>query len=450
MSTPSAVRSVPTSVRIAALAAILALLSNLAVIGFIHLRTADDALGALRARVGEEADALAQVYRSGGDAGLRGTIADSLDDDDPQMLVGLIARNGQIVAGNLGTSDNARAAEAGFIVRRLRHGDWLVSGRGFGEGLALQRTLQRSLLVALAVSLLFGLACGLIVARYVGRRVAAIAFVVDDVGGGDLTRRAPVGGSGDAFDVLAARINQMLDRLGVVMEELRLLTDSLAHDLRSPVGRLRARIESALTTTDEAQRDMLLGGVLAEADALMRILSTVLEIGRSEAMAGRERFAWLDPVELAVEIAEMYEPLAEEAGVVLTHEVRGVILPLLGHRQLLAQAMSNLVDNALAYGASGRSVSIHAEQQADILRLGVEDAGPGIGSGDRAEARRRFGRLDASRSIPGAGLGLALVEAVTHLHGGRLELEDAAPGLRATMILPIRAGEKIDRAGAGR
>lgn len=336
------------------------------------------------------------------------------------------------------------------MVRPLENGGWLLSGRLFGERLALQRTLERSLLLALLLSVAMGLAGAVLIARYVGHRVKAVAAVIDDVGEGDLARRAEVSGGGDAFDALAARINRMLDKIASLMDELRLLTDSLAHDLRSPVSRLRARVERALTTDDAAEREAMLGGVLDEADALTRMLTTVLEIGRSEAMTGRKRFVWIDPVELVQELAEMYEPLAEEAGVALSVELRGVALPLFGHRQLLAQAMSNLVDNALTHGSAGGRIVLSVGESGEMVHLAVADGGPGIALEDAAEARRRFGRLDASRSAPGAGLGLALVEAVAHLHGGRLDLADAAPGLRATIIFPSRTGgdkasEALDR-----
>jgi signal transduction histidine kinase len=326
--------------------------------------------------------------------------------------------------------------ESGYMLRPLAGGDWLLSGRSFGERLSLQRTLERSLLLALGASVLLGLLCGAVTAHYVSRRVGAIATVADDVTRGEMGRRVLLSGADDAFDTLGRQINHMLDRIEALMEELRLLTDSLAHDLRSPVGRLRARIDAALSAPTEERRQQLLSGVLNEADSLMRILTTVLEIGRSEAMTSRKQFAWLGPDELVAELADMYEPLAEESGAALSTEVRGVLLPLFGHRQLLAQALSNLVDNALKYAASGREIVLLAEQDDGEIRLGVSDRGPGIAPADEAEARRRFGRLDASRSSGGAGLGLALAQAVAHLHHGRLELQDNRPGLRAFLVIP--------------
>jgi signal transduction histidine kinase len=305
----------------------------------------------------------------------------------------------------------------------------------FAEHEGLAEALERSLWLALGLSILFGVASGWFIARYVNRRVRALARVADAVSAGDFARRAPVGAGGDAFDVLARRINAMLDRIEALMSELRLLTDSLAHDLRSPVQRLRARVETAVTTTDEEQRDVLLAGVVKEADALTRLLTTVLEIGRSEAGTARAQFVALDPGALVAEIAEMYEPLAEEKGVLL-HAEAGPVSLVMGHRQLLAQALTNLVDNALSYGG-GRPVTLFARIADGAFELGVADHGPGIAERDRGEARRRFGRLDAARNAPGAGLGLALVESIAHLHGGTLELADNVPGLRATLLLPL-------------
>lgn len=448
-------RGIPTSLRVALLAALLALASNLAMIGFIHWRTHDDAMSAHRQRVVEEAAALADVYRSGGRQALDAAVRDSLSQGDPQLLAAILDGRGAPRAGNVVTLQlpergprpgyqdgavrirpQARPIEAGYVLRRLDGGAWLLSGRSYGERLSLQRTLERSLLLAVAISVLLGLLCGLVMARYVGRRVSGIASVARDISRGDMARRVPITGGGDAFDRLAEQINAMLDRIGTLMEELRLLTDCLAHDLRSPVGRLRARVDAVLAAHDEEKREALLAGVVNEADALMRILTTVLEIGRSEAMTSRNQFTWLDPHELVAELAEMYEPIAEEAGASLRLDIRGVLLPTFGHRQLLAQALSNLVDNAVKYAESGREFVVFAEQTDQEIHIGVADRGPGIEPSEHAEARRRFGRLDSSRSAGGAGLGLALAEAVAHLHRGRLELQDNSPGLRVFIAIP--------------
>jgi signal transduction histidine kinase len=450
----------PTTLRVGLLAALLALLSNALLIGFIHWRTYDDSVEAVHQQVLEGASALDDVYSSGGRRALDKAVTDTLAAGDPQLLAGILDSSGNGRTGNVGEilapaqplkagyrvgrvrfRGNAATTGAAFLLRRLDGGDWLITGRSLGERVQFQRILESSLGLALAISVLLGLLCGLIVARYVGWRVGEMADVADSIAGGDLAQRVPISGSGDAFDGLARQINRMLDRIAALMEELRLLTDSLAHDLRSPVGRLRARVEAALAAEDEKKRDALLGGVLQEADSLMRILTTVLEIGRSEAMASRKQIAPLDPAELIAELAEMYEPIAEEVGCALRVEAEAKLPIFTGHRQLLAQTLSNLLDNALSYARAGGEVVLFARVLDGKLRLGVADRGPGIAPADQAEARRRFGRLDSSRTSAGAGLGLPLAEAVAHLHGGMLELVDNRPGLRAVLVLPLTARE---------
>ncbi|WP_293882786.1 HAMP domain-containing sensor histidine kinase [Sphingomonas sp.] len=442
----------PTTARIALLSILLALLTNFALLAFIRVATQDDAMATMRQRVASDADVLRDTAISGNRPALARAMLDAVH-DDPHAFTGLVDPTGRVVVGNI-TRDQLPARLAavtfrsadvrrlprsdtvsvGYTIRPLPSGDWIVSGRQFDPHLELQDTLERSLLLALLLSIGMGVVSGGLIARYVGSRVETIARVVDEVGAGHLTLRAAVGESGDAFDQLSSRINTMLDRLTLLMGELRMLTDTLAHDLRSPVGRLRARIERALTVTDEGQRDQLLGGVLAEADNLTRMLTTVLEIGRSEAQTARSQFAELDPAALIAELGEMYEPLADEKGMALLVDAAPLRL-VAAHRQLLAQALSNLIDNALSYGAGG-DVTLSAHDAGGNVRLTVADSGPGIATCDMPEARRRFGRLDTSRGKPGAGLGLSLAEAVAHLHGGRLELADNAPGLRATLILP--------------
>jgi signal transduction histidine kinase len=297
--------------------------------------------------------------------------------------------------------------------------------------------LEDSLPVAAALAALLGLACGAIVAKYVDHRIKGIVAVTNRITARDLSQRIPLAGTGDAFDRLGLQINAMLDRITGLMEELRILTDSLAHDLRTPVSRLRAAAQAAAESDDPAEQEELLTGVIHQADALMRILSAVLEISRSEALTGRNQFSWFDAQELGAKLVEMYEPLCEEAGAALRYEKPDGRLPLFGHRQLLAQAVSNLIENAIRYGSSGKEIVVAVQRREQDLRIEVRDRGPGIPSELRGEARRRFGRLDSSRSDEGAGLGLALAEAIAHLHDGQLLLEDNRPGLLTAIRLPL-------------
>ena len=448
----------PTTLRIALLAGLLALLSNLAVIGFIYFRTHDEAVVTVHQQVLEQAKVLTDVYRSGGKPALDDAIGDTMTYGDPQTVIALIAPRGGELMGNLETRPatvlprqegyrntlirlrgQTTPREAALVIHRLPTGNWLVSGRIAGEGFAIRDTLERSLLIALVVAALLGLFCGLILANYVGQRIGDIATVADRIGARDLSRRVPLSGAGDAFDRLGEQINAMLDRITGLMEELRLLTDSLAHDLRSPVSRLRSAAHAAAEAEDPSEQEELLGSVIRQADALMRILTAVLEISRSEALTGRKQFNWFDVGELAAELAEMYDPLAEEKGARLEFDRPTRPVPLFGHRQLLAQAVSNLIENAIRYGASGGEIRVRVHPGERRIRIEVGDRGPGIPANRRAEARRRFGRLDSSRSDEGAGLGLALAESIAHLHEGRLMLDDNRPGLLTMLELPVHA-----------
>jgi signal transduction histidine kinase len=448
----------PTTLRIALLAGVLALLSNLAVIGFIYWRTSDEAAAEVHQQVVEQGKVLSDVYRSGGKRALYDAIQDTIAYADPETAVALLDPRGNEQMGNvagiraqplqegyrntlLRLQGQTTLREAAVVMHRLPTGQWIVSGRIAGEGLALRETLESSLLIALVVASLLGLACGAVLAHYVGRRVGDIATVADRIGAHDLSQRVPVSRAGDAFDRLGQQINAMLDRIGGLMEELRMVTDALAHDLRSPVSRLRSAAHAAAETSDPKEQEELLGSVIRQADSLIRILTAVLEISRSEAQTGRNQFAWFDLGELAAELAEMYEPLAEEAGAEIQYDPPPRAMPLFGHRQLLAQAVSNLIENAVRYGSAGGDIRVAVNGQGKQIRIEVADHGPGIPSELRSEARRRFGRLDSSRSAEGAGLGLALAEAIAHLHDGELVLEDNDPGLRTALELPLRPGQ---------
>jgi signal transduction histidine kinase len=462
----------PTTLRIALLAGLLALVSNLAVLGFIQWRTHDEAVSAQRRLVVEQGAVLADIYRTGGMRALADGIEDSVTYGDPQTAVGLFHPDGREAVGNLAAMPRTRGPiregyqnalvrfakqpaphEAAIVAHRLPRGEWLISGRTVGNGLALRDTLERSLLIALLVAILLGLACGLILAQYVGRRVGQIVAVTDRITARDLTRRIPASGGGDAFDQLGRRINEMLDRISALMEELRMVTDSLAHDLRSPVSRLQSAAHAAAETSDATERDQQLTSVVRQADSLMRMLTVALEISRSEALTSRSQFAWFDVGGLGAELSEMYEPVAEEGGTALRFDRPKQATLLFGHRQLIAQAISNLVENAIRYGGQDGDITVSVDHHGPQVEIAVADRGPGIPEDRLAEAVRRFGRLDSSRSEEGAGLGLALAKAIAHLHDGKLVLKDNGPGLMAALQLPIRArgveppGVGTDRTG---
>ena len=457
----------PTKLRIALVAGLLAFASNLLIIGFIHWQTRDQIVANERKQVAEQWAVLRDIYRASGEQGLRRAIDDTIGAGDPQMAAAILTSDGRPIYGNVSavslknakpsagprsvllTIDREatpREAAVGFM--RLADGRWLLSGRTVAEGISLRETLERSLLVGLAVSALLGLICGWVIGQFVDRRVRDIVAVADRIGGGDLSERVPHSGGRDSFERLAERINQMLDRIATLMNELRMLTDSLAHELRSPVGRLRAAADAAISASDPQERDKLLGDVIRQSDALMRILTTVLEIARTESFTAKNQFSWVDPGELGLELAEMYEPVAEEAGASLTLDRQPILIPIAGHRQLLAQALSNLIENAIKYSGPGGEIRLFVREDEKGLSLGVSDHGPGIPAEREGEARKRFGRLDPSRTLEGAGLGLSLVQAIAHLHEGELVLDDNEPGLIARLEIPLNGVKIPDSVGA--
>ncbi len=439
--------------RIALLSFVLALLSNLALVAVVWKQTHDDTIDAMRRETIEQSDALRAVWRTGGLPALQAAVANARAPGDVSLVVGIVDERGRRLGGyvpreldvplvstsfriaTIGDKDNWAGREAGFALHPIgRH--WLINGRMIDLVEEEQRAIERALAIAIVLSLALGVVGGLVIARYVGRRLDTIARVIETVGQGDMTSRVGMMADGaDAFDRLAARLNAMLDKVERLMIELRVVTDSLAHDLRSPLARLRTKTEQAVLIADPVARETALGGLLTETDLVMRMLTMVIEISRSESTS-RDRFTRVAPAELIEEIADLYQPVAEDAGFafVVAIDARPAPMPL--HRELMSQAVANLLDNALRHAAGGRSLTLRLGQSGGDVTIQVEDRGPGIAEGDRATALKRFGRLDSARTTPGAGLGMALIEAVARLHGGRFELADNAPGLVARMVLP--------------
>jgi signal transduction histidine kinase len=437
--------------RITLLSVTLALVSNLVLVGFVWKQTHDEAIAAVRRETVERTDEMLAVWRSGGVGALGRAVTEARAPGDVSLVAALLTPDGHRVAGRgperiavpLRPTSFRIAHLAGVVPWSVRDTGyalrpigprWLLVGRNLDVIGAEERAIERALGVTVLLSLLLGIGAGLVVARYVARRLDAIAGAVEAAGEGDLSRRVPGRAGGDAFDRLGARLNAMLAKIERLMGELRLVTDSLAHDLRSPLARLRTRAEQA-ATADPAAREAALGGLLAETDLVMRMLTTVIEISRSEAVS-RDRFTLTDPAALIEAVAELYEPVVEDEGLVFTVAVEAGLAPMPLHRELVSQAVANLLDNAVKHGGTGGPLTLSLASVPDGVAITVADRGPGIAEVDREQALKRFGRLDSARTTPGAGLGMALVEAVARLHGGRFELGDHAPGLIARIVLP--------------
>jgi signal transduction histidine kinase len=399
-----------------------------------------------RALVEELRDDLLDTWQDGGSDALRANIERRLRSEGRRAPVLLLAdRQGQVLAGNLSAlpppdaaggslfetvlyrSDSPRPQTMALSQTRLADGSTLLAGIEIGRDLKLQRSFEQALLAALLLALPLTMLVAVLTSRLVGQRVHDMAQTAHRVGSGVLDARVPLDGSGDAFDELAGEINAMLARIETLVGELRVVAEGLAHDLRSPVTRLRSALEQAAREASDPVGEAALQRALTEADTLTRILTTALQIGRAEAGIGRDRFEETALAPFLEDLAALYEPYAEEEGFALTAEApEGLSLPL--HRELMGQALGNLVDNAVKYAGGGSTIVLRAERQGDHVVLDVRDNGPGIPKAKREAALQRFGRLDPTRAVAGSGLGLALAEAVAKLHGGRIELADAPGG----------------------
>lgn len=329
-----------------------------------------------------------------------------------------------------------RARQEEFLVLTTRYptGERLLLGGLLDNRTQMQLALLRGLAGALALAIPIGLLGSIVLVREMNRMVEAISSVGEHVGAGDLRRRAETDGSGDPVDRLKASLNAMLDRIEALVEEHRTLTDALAHDLRSPLTRIHIQLAEALAAEPAPDTRARFDAIAQEVGIVLHMLESALEISRAEAGVGRGTFERFDLGAVLADLAEIYQPLACADGVSITVSCPPC-LELHGNRALVARALANLIDNALKYGAAGGAIALEAEAIGAEAHICVADRAGGIPAGRRSEAMRKFGRLDSARSTPGTGLGLSLASAVASLHGGRLELEDNDPGLRARLIL---------------
>lgn len=319
------------------------------------------------------------------------------------------------------------APEAMLVqVARLADGSLLLTGtvvEGERQVLAL---LERTSMIALGLSVVFAAAAAFLSTRLILNRLRASIATLGDVRAGNLSRRVPPDETGDAFALLGSEVNLALDRVAALNDELKIATDTLAHDLRSPLTRMRSALDRAAQHVQEPLAQPFIDQALAESERLLAIIETALNITRAEAGLGRESFMVSDLSELLHTVAEIYAPLVEDQGRAILVQAPPAF-DMAVQRQLLDQAIGNLVDNALKYGAGAITLSLVADDAG--ATIAVADQGQGIAPDQRELALRRFCRLDEARGGWGAGLGLSLVQAVAHLHGGIVELGDAGPGL---------------------
>ena len=397
---------------------------------------------------------LARHYESRGGEGLRQEIqqllADGIDQDTEVYL--LVAPDGRKIVGNISgwtigmasldsltdlkVVRDGRPSLSRLLPRLLPDGSILVVGRDMQDRREIEQLVWRALLAGGAVALLLAIGGALLFRRQLEHRVGAIRRTALEIEAGDLSRRIPVSAVDDEFARLNRDINQMLDRIEHLMDGIRHVSNAIAHDLRTPLARIRSRLEEALRPAESMTE---LAGTarfaIQQIDELIKVLDKLLQIAEAESGARRQSFT---PVRLALvlgDVVELYDATAEAEGITLVNETEDDPVTF-GDKNLLTSAIANLIDNALKYAGAGATVRIRTTKEHDTVSVVVQDDGPGIPAAERSRVVDRFYRLDQSRSLPGNGLGLSIVTAIASLHSGKLYLEDANPGLIARMILP--------------
>jgi len=428
----------------------------------------------ITATVNGEVNGLSEQYGQGGLRRLV-TVVDVRSRRPGSSLYLVTTPSGEGLAGNVGSLEpgvldrpgwletnyhrleSPEGAEHRALVRvvQLPGGFHLLVGRDLEERERLFGIVVNAGQWSLALVIVLGLLGGFFVSRRILSRIDAMTGTAQTIMAGDLSGRLPVAGTGDELDRLADNVNAMLERIEALMRGLKEVSDNIAHDLKTPLTRLRNRCEQALRSAPgEASYRAALESTIAESDDLIRTFDALLMIARAESGQARENMTEFDASEIARDVGELYEPVADEKGIALKIDAPAAA-PVRGNRELVSQALANLIDNAIKYaGPNGKvngvpaEIVVRAGDDGERITLSVADRGPGIPDADRGRVVERFVRLEQSRSEPGSGLGLSLASAVARLHGGELKLEDNHPGLRTTIALP-RAGPGAASAGRG-
>lgn len=448
--------------RLAALYLILFALSVAALLGYIYWNTALLLERQTDETIRAEVQALADQYRLRGLRGIIDTIERRSADDSSAVYL-LTNANFDRIAGNLTKMPELPVEETNWVEFPLdvehgnsheRHmarafhielaGDFeLIVGRDVEALRQFAAIIRTTIYYALAIALVLGLGGGILMSRNFLRRVDAITEASRTIMAGNMSGRMPVHGSNDELDRLALALNEMLDQIESLIAAMKEVSSNVAHDLKTPLTRIKARVEAALRSGNIEEYQAALERTVDESDRLLDTFNALLSIARAEAGQSRGGLVDLDAASLISDVVELYEPMAEEEGGTLVSEAcEG--LHVVGDRQLLAQALTNLLDNALKYGAKeGESpqVNVSGSIEDGKVVIAVCDHGGGIAQEDRGRVTERFVRLDASRSKPGNGLGLSLVSGVMKLHKGALVLEDNHPGLCAKLVLPLHKAD---------
>lgn len=437
--------------------------ASAAFLTYMYVATAGEVVRRSEREIDREIGALQTIYRGGGLTGLNQALIERTGDGAYEYL--LRDPRGGRITGTLAESpvDDGQkdwvnfkielTSPEGALIRRdgrgreiaFTTGHRLFVGADVGESRSYVVKIVRASWGAGVLVLLLGLAGGGLVSRNVSRQLSGLNRTVAAVQAGDLHARVPVRGVRDEYDEVATGLNEMLDRLERLMGGLRHAGDAIAHDLRSPLNRLRSKLEVAMLDVEAGKADAkeALAQTLDDVDSLLKTFNAVLSITRLQASGEAPDQALFDPAGLARDLAELYELVCEDKDQSFTAELTPG-LTIRGNREFIAQALANLLDNAVKYTPEGGAIMLRVRRRASgDIEFSVTDTGPGVPDEDRARIVGRFVRLENSRNLPGAGLGLSLVAAVAEAHGGRLEIDEGpgrvgetGPGLRTALVFP--------------
>jgi signal transduction histidine kinase len=441
------------SLRFAALFGMVFALSAMAFVGFLWFSTAGLLDRQVEAAISADAQGLVERWSEGGIVALLQTIQERINENvDDDAIYEVLDPFGKNLGGNMNRWPQDVASAGVFyeltVVRADTHslaevrlyelpgGFRLLVGRDVKGRAELRRLLTNALFSSVLVITGLGAVGAFVIRNLFRRMVAEISATADAISGGDLTPRVRRTGRGDEFDRMAESINTMLERIAKLMDGVRQVSNAIAHDLRTPITRARARLEDAAThAQSDAELRAAIDRAVSDLDGVTAVFQALMRIAEIEVGARRSAFADVDLGPLLADLTELYGAVAEEHGLSLKLTVPDT-LTILGDRDMLQQAVANLLDNAIKFSPVGGVIRLDALRIDRHVRIVVTDQGPGIPEADRARATERFFRGEQARHTPGSGLGLALVQAVAALHEGSLLLSDARPGLRATLTLP--------------
>ena len=424
-------------------------LSGFALIAFIYVSTEGFMTRQMEAVIEAEVQGLAERYRIAGTRGLRALVDERLARNPASSSIYLLADpRFRILAGNLSSwPEAARSADpwiefelyaTGDADRRemhrararhfqLRRGFHLLVGRNMRDFEHMRSAIFRTTAWGVGIAAVLAFVIAWRLRRSVVARIESINRTSRRIMEGELSERIRSHGSGDEFDELITNLNAMLERIESLMEDVRRVSDNVAHDLRTPLGRLRTRLERLRDADGDGASAELAEAALAEADQMLATFNALLRIARIETGQRRRAFEHVNLATVGNDVADLYAPVAESRGITFRHS--GIEAPVDGDADLIFQSLANLLDNAMKYTPDGGAVTLHVTSDHDTVTVVVADSGPGVPLEEREAVLRRFYRLEPARSAPGSGLGLSLVAAVAELHEATLTLEDNAPGL---------------------